>query len=65
MNKNNGDKVILTVKGYMKRSRDCEKPYPFYIEKTLLKDINIYCRGTKQSVINELIRIGLEKLKED
>ena len=65
MNQIDGDKIILRMQGSMKRSRDCGTPFLFYVNKSVLNDINIHCTGQRQSVLNELIKIGLKKLKDD
>src|SRR5687768_4342018 len=55
-------KVLLTIVGKMNRSEDCEKSYQLYLRNDIKNDIERYCIGNMQSLINYLARRGLDDL---
>lgn len=54
--------VLLTVAGKMNRERDCSKPSLIYFKNDVKGDMEKYCNGNKNLVINYLLRKGLDAL---
>lgn len=57
--------VLLTVAGKMNRERDCSKPSLIYFKNDIKADMEKYCNGNKNLVINYLLRKGLDALIEE
>lgn len=55
--------VLLSVTGRIKME-DYEKPDLIYMRKDIKADIDKYCAGTRQAVVNYLLRCALDTLIE-
>lgn len=61
--KPSADNILLSFSGRINRENDCEKKgFLIYLKKETALDIDKYCHGSKQGVINYLIRKGLDEL---
>jgi len=57
------DDILLSFSGRIDRENDCEKkPVLLYLKKDVALDIEGYCHGNKQGIINYLLRKGLDEL---
>jgi hypothetical protein len=57
--------VLLSISGRMDRGLECDnKPVLLHLKKDISKDIDRYCHGNKQAIINYLVRKGLDQLIE-
>lgn len=57
--------VLLSISGRMDRGIECDKkPVLLHLKKDISRDINKYCHGNKQAMINYLVRKGLDQLIE-
>ena len=58
--------ILLSFSGRIDRENECEKkPVLLYLKKDISIDIEHYCHGNKQGIINYLIRRGLDELIKD
>ena len=58
-------KVLLSLSGKMNRVTDCDKKAVLlHLKKDVSYDIEKYCHGNKQGIINYLLRKGLDELIE-
>jgi len=57
--------VLLSVSGKMDRGIECDKPIRLFIKKDINQDIDKFCTGNKQGIINFLIRKGLDEIIKD
>lgn len=53
--------LSITSRGNM---HEYGKPTYIYLKKDILEDISKHCAGSRQAVINYLLRLGLRSLKE-
>ena len=57
------DNILLSFAGRIDRENECEKkPVLFYLKKDVALDIENYCNGNKQGIMNYLLRKGLDEL---
>lgn len=57
------DNILLSFAGRIDRENECEKkPMLLYLKKDITSDIEHYCHGNKQGIMNYLIRKGLDEL---
>ena len=57
------DDILLSFAGRIDRENECEKkPILLYLKKDIASDIDHYCYGNKQGIVNYLIRKGLDEL---
>jgi hypothetical protein len=63
-NKNRNKKVLLAVTGRAKREKYLKSPQQIYLKKSIVEEIDEYCNGSIQSVVNYLIYRGLQAIKE-
>ncbi len=57
------DNILLSFAGRIDRENDCEKkPVLLYLKKDVMSDIESYCHGNKQGIMNYLLRKGLDEL---
>lgn len=55
--------ILLSFSGRIDRENDCEKkPVLLYLKKDVALDIESFCHGNKQGIMNYLIRRGLDEL---
>lgn len=54
---------ILKLTNNIKRT-ECAKPILFYPKKNIANDIHKYCMGNKTNIINQLLRLGIDRLVE-
>ncbi|HBD7476144.1 TPA: hypothetical protein QH041_003091 [Legionella pneumophila] len=58
--------ILLSFSGRIDRENECEKkPVLLYLKKDIALDIENYCHGNKQGIMNYLIRRGLDQLIQD
>ena len=58
--------ILLSFSGRIDRENECEKkPVLLYLKKDIAIDIESYCHGNKQGIMNYLIRRGLDELIKD
>ncbi|BCA97178.1 hypothetical protein TUM19329_35390 (plasmid) [Legionella antarctica] len=58
--------ILLSFSGRIDRENECEKkPVLLYLKKDIATDIENYCHGNKQGIMNYLIRKGLDQLIKD
>lgn len=61
--KTSADNILLSFAGRIDRENDCEKkPVLLYLKKDVVLDIENYCHGNKQGIMNYLLRKGLDEL---
>lgn len=58
------ERVLLMLDGKMKREV-CVKPITLYIKKDIKDDLDLYCAGNRQAVINYLLRQAINNIKEN
>lgn len=58
------DSILLTITGKMKRE-ECGEGRNLYLRKEIEEEINDHCRGSMQSIVNYLVKRGLESLKAE
>lgn len=57
------DNILLSFAGRIDRENQCEKkPILLYLKKDVMLDIENYCHGNKQGIMNYLLRKGLDEL---
>ena len=57
------ENIILSIAGKMDREQECDKkPILLHLKKDISNDIDKYCHGNKQAIINYLVRKGLDEL---
>ena len=57
------DNILLSFAGRIDRENECEKkPVLLYLKKDVTLDIENYCHGNKQGIMNYLLRKGLDEL---
>lgn len=57
--------ILLSISGRMDREMACDKkPVLLHFKKDISRDINKYCHGNKQAIVNYLVRKGLDNLIE-
>lgn len=57
------ENILLSFSGRIDRENECEKkPVLLYLKKDISADIEHYCHGNKQGIMNYLIRKGLDEL---
>jgi hypothetical protein len=55
--------ILLSFSGRIDRENECEKkPVLLYLKKDIVSDIEHYCHGNKQGIMNYLLRKGLDEL---
>lgn len=55
--------ILLSFSGRIDRENECEnKPVLLYLKKDIAYDIDHYCHGNKQGIMNYLLRKGLDEL---
>jgi len=55
--------ILLSISGRMDRSLECDKKtILLHLKKELSRDIDKYCHGNKQAILNYLIQKGLDQL---
>lgn len=59
------EKIVLEMSQRMRRRYECGKPLLIYLKKDIEDDMQKYCRGNKASIINYLVRLGLDSLVEN
>jgi len=62
--KPNKENILLTITGKMKRE-DCGEGRNLFLRKDIEEDIQEHCRGSMQSVVNYLLKLGIEVLKKE
>ena len=60
-----GPEVVLEISKRMHRQKECGKPLLIYLKKDIEQDLQKYCRGNRASIINYLVRLGLDFLVEE
>jgi hypothetical protein len=61
--KKSSENILLSFSGRIDREHECEKkPVLLYLKKDIASDIDHYCHGNKQGVMNYLLRKGLDDL---
>jgi len=61
--KTSADDILLSFAGRIDRENECvNKPVLLYLKKDVSLDIEHYCHGNKQGIMNYLIRKGLDEL---
>jgi hypothetical protein len=61
--KPSADDILLSFAGRIDRENECEKkPVLLYLKKDIALDIELYCHGNKQGIMNYLLRRGLNEL---
>ena len=58
------EEVVLEISERMRRRKECGKPLLIYLKKDIERDIHNHCRGNKASIINFLVRKGLDSLMD-
>lgn len=58
-------KVLLRVSSRMNRDEECKKPVLLHIRRDVASDLDKYCHGNMQAILNYLLRRGLDSLVED
>jgi hypothetical protein len=56
--------ILLSISGKMDREKECMKPVLLHLKRDISVDIEKYCHGNKQAILNYLIRKGLDSLIE-
>ena len=56
------EEVVLEISERMRRRKECGKPLLIYLKKDIENDMQKYCRGNKASILNYLVRLGLDSL---
>ena len=56
--------ILLSIAGRMNRAEDCGKQHIIYIRKDIKRDLQKHCIGNFQSIVNYLLRRGLDNLME-
>jgi len=59
----NKDNLKLVMSGQLSRD-ECGKPILVHLKQEILNDIDLYCQGNKQAILNYLVKLGLSSLKE-
>ncbi len=59
------ERVVLEMSQRMRRMEECGKPLLIYLKKDIEGDMQKYCRGNKASIINHLVRLGLDALTKE
>ena len=59
------EKIVLEMSQRMRRMQECGKPLLIYFKKDIEDDMQKYCRGNKASIINYLVRLGLDALMKE
>lgn len=60
------DDILLSFAGKIDRENECvHKPILLYLKKDVAADIEKYCYGNKQGIMNYLIKRGLDELIKD
>lgn len=55
--------ILLSFSGRIDRENQCgKKPVLLYLKKDIASDIEHYCHGNKQGIMNYLLRKGLDEL---
>lgn len=55
--------ILLSFSGRIDRENECEKkPVLLYLKKDISADIDHYCHGNKQGIMNYLLRKGLDEI---
>lgn len=58
--------ILLSFSGRIDREKECDKKgFLLYLKKDSAYDIDKYCHGSKQGILNYLIRRGLDELIKD
>jgi hypothetical protein len=61
--KQSPDDILLSFAGKIDRENECvHKPVLLYLKKDVAADIEKYCYGNKQGILNYLIKMGLNEL---
>ncbi|WP_028389227.1 hypothetical protein [Legionella fairfieldensis] len=61
--KPSADEILLSFSGRIDRENDCvHKPILLYLKKDIVADLEHFCHGNKQGIMNYLIRRGLDEL---
>lgn len=58
------DKILLFIAGRMNRMEDCTKPFLLHLRKDIKNDIERYCLGNMNALLNYLVRRGLDDIIE-
>jgi len=58
------EQVLLSINGKIKRDECAKPPILLYLKKDLKEELETYCAGHNQAIVNYLIKRGLEALKE-
>jgi hypothetical protein len=56
------EKLLLSISGKMKRTEDCSHSYQIFLRNDIKNDIDRYCLGSMQGIVNYLIRRGLDEI---
>lgn len=59
------EEVVLEISERMRRRKECGKPLLIYLKKDIERDMQKHCRGNKASIINYLVRLGLDFLIQE
>mgnify|MGYP001024464540 CR=1 FL=1 len=59
------EQILLSISSKMNREQECEKPILLHLKSDIAKDIDKYCHGNKQAILNYLVRAGLDALIAD
>lgn len=56
------EQVLLSIASRMNRDKECKKVVLLHVKKDIISDIDKYCHGNKQAILNYLLRRGLDTL---
>ena len=61
----NSNTVLLSISSRMKREGEAKKPVLLYLNKDISSDLDKYCHGNKQAILNYLLRRGIDSIVRD